>query len=142
MTDTARGPAGVPADLLEAAWAAHANAYVPYSRFPVGAALRTTAGHVFAGANVENASFGLTRCAEQSAVQAMVSAGEREFTELVVVSSSPEPATPCGACRQVLLELCAPETQVLMRGADGCVIETTVAALLPGGFQMRPSGTP
>ena len=75
-------------------------------------------------------------------ISLLVSAGEREFTELVVVSSSPEPATPCGACRQVLLELCAPETPVLMRGADGGVIETTVAALLPGAFQMRPSGTP
>lgn len=135
MTDTARGPAGVPADLLEAAWAAHANAYVPYSGFPVGAALRTTAGHVFAGANVENASFGLTRCAEQSAVQAMVSAGEREFTELVVVSSSPEPATPCGACRQVLYEF-APEASVYLVSEAGGLVRTSVAALLPSGFRL------
>ncbi len=135
MTEAPTARLGVPPDLLEAAWAAHANAYVPYSSFPVGAALRTVAGRVYSGANVENASYGLTRCAEQSAVQAMVSAGERQFTELVVVSSSPEPASPCGACRQILFEF-SPDASVYLVNRSGGVIRTTVAALLPSGFRL------
>lgn len=111
------------------------NAYVPYSSFPVGAALRAASGTIYAGANVENASFGLTRCAEQSAVQALATAGERAFTELVVVSSAVEPATPCGACRQVLFEF-APEARVYLVNTAGAVRETTVAALLPAGFRL------
>lgn len=135
MRDERDVPGGVPADLWRAALAAQANAYVPYSRFPVGAALRTPAGTVYAGANVENASFGLTRCAEQSAVQAMVSAGERTFTDLVVVSDASVPASPCGACRQVLFEF-APEARVYLVNADGQVVEDTVAGLLPGAFRL------
>lgn len=135
MRDERDAPGGVPADLWRAALAAQANAYVPYSRFPVGAALRTPAGTVYAGANVENASFGLTRCAEQSAVQAMVSAGERTFTDLVVVSDASVPASPCGACRQVLFEF-APEARVYLVNADGQVVEATVAGLLPGAFRL------
>ncbi len=125
----------VPRDLLDAARAAQGNAYVPYSRFPVGAALRTASGRVYAGANVENASFGLTRCAEQSAVQAMISAGEREFSEVVVVSSSETPASPCGSCRQVLFEF-SPSALVHMVNGAGQVVTTTVAELLPGGFRL------
>jgi cytidine deaminase len=89
----------VPGDLLAEAKRAHANAYAPYSRFGVGAALRAEDGTVFAGSNVENASFGLTRCAEQSAVQAMVTSGRRAFQEIVVYTESEEPASPCGGCR-------------------------------------------
>ncbi len=125
----------MPADLLRAARAALANAYVPYSHFPVGAALRTAAGHIYAGANVENASYGLTRCAEQSAVQAMVTAGERAFTEIVVVSSSDLPASPCGACRQILFEFAA-EARVYEVNDVGTVVESKVADLLPGGFRL------
>ncbi len=125
----------VPRDLLDAARAAQGNAYVPYSHFPVGAALRTTGGQLYAGANVENASFGLTRCAEQSAVQAMVSAGERAFSEVVVVSSSETPASPCGACRQVLFEF-SPAALVHMVNGAGQVVTATVAELLPGGFRL------
>lgn len=133
--EPARAPAGVPEDLWRAARAAYANAYVPYSGFPVGAALRGASGAVYAGANVENASFGLTRCAEQSAVQAMATAGERAFTELVVVSSAHEPATPCGACRQVLFEF-APQARVYLVNEAGTVRETTVDELLPAGFRL------
>lgn len=125
----------MPPDLLAAAWAAHANAYVPYSNFPVGAALRTPTGSVYAGANVENASYGLTRCAEQSAIQAMASAGERTFDEIVVVSSSEVPATPCGSCRQVLAEF-SPAARVYLVNAGGKVQVTTVDALLPGAFRL------
>lgn len=128
----------VPNDLLEAARAALQNAYVPYSNFPVGAALRSASGVIYSGANVENASFGLTRCAEQSAVQALVSAGERTFTELVVCSLAPEPASPCGACRQILFEF-SPEARVLLVNGQGVTLESDVAALLPGGFSLTPA---
>ena len=122
-----------PADLLEAAKAAFGNAYIPYSRFGVGAALRAADGSVFAGANVENASFGLTRCAEQSAVQAMVTAGPRSFSQIVVYTESDEPSSPCGACRQVLFEF-APDADVYLVNHKGQVVATTVKGLLPGAF--------
>lgn len=131
-------PAGVPADLFAAAKRAYANAYAPYSRFGVGAALRADDGTVFAGSNVENASFGLTRCAEQSAVQALATSGGRGFDELVVYTGSPQPSSPCGACRQVLFEF-APDAKVYLVNEAGDVIATTVADLLPLGFRLGPA---
>ncbi|HEX7038839.1 MAG TPA: cytidine deaminase [Trueperaceae bacterium] len=133
-------PAGVPADLLAAARRAQANAYAPYSRFAVGAAVRADDGSVHAGANVENASFGLTRCAEQSAVQAMVTAGRRRFSQVVVYTETDEPASPCGACRQVLFEF-APDAEVYLVNHRGEAVRTTVEALIPGAFgpQKLPS---
>jgi len=122
----------VPADLLLAARRAFANAYAPYSRFSVGAALRS-GDVIHSGANVENASFGLTRCAEQSAVQSLVTAGGRSFDEIVVYTESDEPSSPCGACRQVLAEF-APEARVYLVNHLGSALTTTVTALLPGGF--------
>ncbi len=125
--------AAPPSDLLEAAKAAFRNAYIPYSRFGVGAALRAEDGRVYAGSNVENASFGLTRCAEQSAVQAMVTAGTRSFSQVVVYTESEEPSSPCGACRQVMYEF-APRADVYLVNHRGDVVQTTVAGLLPGAF--------
>ncbi len=125
-----------PQDLLSAAKRAHENAYAPYSEFHVGAALRAESGTVYAGANIENASYGLGRCAEQSAVQAMASAGERGFSEIVVYTTAPEPASPCGACRQVLLEF-SEEATVYLVNDRGNVRRWTVAELLPGGFKLR-----
>jgi cytidine deaminase len=125
-----------PEDLVVAARSAWRNAYAPYSRFHVGAALRGADGVVYAGANVENASYGLGRCAEQSAVQAMATAGERAFTELVVFTATSPPASPCGACRQVLFEF-APDAVVWLVGDRGDVRTTTVRALLPDGFSLR-----
>lgn len=131
------GPSSTPppADLAEAAWRAHGNAYVPYSGFPVGAAVRTDLGEVFAGANIENASYGLGRCAEQSAVQAMASAGGRRIEEVVVVSSADDPASPCGACRQVLFEF-GPAARVWLVNAAGAWRATSVPELLPDPFEL------
>ena len=125
-----------PKDLLEAAQAAHARAYAPYSGFQVGAALRAASGALFAGANVENASYGLSRCAEQSAIQAMASAGEREFSELVVYTEADAPASPCGACRQVLLEFSEGAT-VFLVNHTGEVKRYSVKDLLPDGFKLE-----
>ena len=130
--------AAPPQDLLDAAWRAHSNAYVPYSKFPVGAAVRSEGGQVHAGANIENASYGLGRCAEQSAIQAMASAGGRAVSEVVVVSSAVVPATPCGACRQVLYEF-GPQARVWLVAENGESRLTSVSALLPDAFTLHRS---
>lgn len=133
MSDSAPLP---DAELLARAKAAFANAYAPYSKFHVGAALRSSQGHVYAGANVENASYGLARCAEQSAVQAMNTAGEREFTQIVVYSEASPPASPCGACRQVLFEF-SPDARVVCVNAQGEVVSGLVRDFLPHGFRLE-----
>jgi cytidine deaminase len=125
----------VPADLLAAAREAFTNAYAPYSGFRVGAALRGDDGRVHAGSNVENASYGLARCAEQSAVQALATAGGRALDTVVVFADADPPATPCGACRQVLAEF-GSEATVFVVSPYGAW-RTSVDALLPAGFALR-----
>ncbi len=137
MSDAQATPHTTPdSTLLAAAKTAFANAYAPYSHFHVGAALRTPEGEVFSGANVENASYGLGRCAEQSAIQGMATAGGRHFAEVVVYSESSPPASPCGACRQVLFEF-SPEAQVTCVNHLGEVIEGQVKDFLPHGFRLE-----
>ena len=119
--------------LHAAARAAAARAYVPYSEFRVGAALLTRSGKVVAGCNVENASYGLTICAERNAVFQMVAAGETAFDRLVVYTPTATPTAPCGACRQVLNEF-NPDAEVLCMCDGPDVIRSTVRELLPGAF--------
>ena len=128
-------------DLLRAATAVRANAYVPYSRFAVGAALRGASGAVHVGCNVENAAYPEGTCAEAGAIAAMVAAGETRFTAALVIADSPVPVSPCGGCRQKLAEFAPPEVPVTLCTTRGGVAETTVGALLPGAFdkaQMDP----
>jgi len=121
------------APLLRAALAARRRAYAPYSRFRVGAAVRA-GGRIHPGANLENASYGLTVCAERNAVAAAVLAGARRLQALAVASGTRPPTPPCGACLQVLAEFAPPELPVLLAGAGGARVETTLGALLPRGF--------
>ena len=118
--------------LRSAAEAARERAYAPFSGFRVWAALETEDGSVFAGCNIENASYGLTICAERSAVASAVSAGHRRFRRLLLVSDAARPISPCGACRQVLAEF-APDLPVESCAGDE-VVHWTVRELLPAGF--------
>jgi cytidine deaminase len=118
--------------LLSAARAAQQQAYAPYSRFHVGAALESDDGRIFAGCNVENASYGLTICAERAAVCAAVSAGARRFRRAVVVSDCDPPAAPCGACRQVLAEF-GRDFWVDAFGPSAS-LSWTIGELLPAAF--------
>jgi cytidine deaminase len=121
-------------ELLAAALAARANAYAPYSGFAVGAALRAGDGRVFAGANVENAAYPAGLCAEASAIGAMVAAGGRRIAELVVVADGTALCTPCGACRQRIRELAAPDAKVHVAGPEGIRRSFTRAELLPYSY--------
>lgn len=128
----------VAAALLRGAHDAARNAYVPYSSFPVGAALLTAGGTVVSGCNIENASYGLTVCAERVAVFKAVAAGTREISAIAVVATNVDAVTPCGACRQVLNEF-VPATgdMVIVLERDGEPEQTTLAALLPRAFGPR-----
>jgi cytidine deaminase len=118
--------------LIEAATAARQKAYVPYSNYPVGAAILTSSGAVFTGCNVEFASYGATVCGERTAAFKAVSEGERDFRAVAVVTGNG--AAPCGICRQVLYEF-GPEMIVIAAGTDGQIMwEGRLADLLPLGF--------
>ena len=125
---------GEIAALVAAAAAVRERAYAPYSRFPVGAALRAADGTIFAGCNVENASYGLTICAERNAIAQAVAAGVRDFTAVAVVSENG--VTPCGACRQVLVEF-GPEMTVIVVDVRGRRRIYTLAELLLDAFGPR-----
>lgn len=119
-------------ELMKIARKARQNAYAPYSHFAVGAALLAESGRVYTGCNIENASYGLTCCAERNAIFAAVGAGERRFKMLAVAADSPEPVAPCGACRQVLAEFGIP--LVVMGNLKGETKTMTAEELLPYGF--------
>jgi cytidine deaminase len=129
-------------ELERAALAVQRRAHAPYSRYHVGAALRTASGAVFAGCNVENASYGLSLCAERSAIVQMVAAGERDPVALVVVTPGPVLGTPCGACRQTLAEFARDLPIRLMVTGDAVPARTTtLEALLPDAFREASLGT-
>ena len=110
------------------------NAYAPYSKFKVGAALRTTDGSVFVGVNVENVAYPEGTCAEAGAIAAMCASGQTRIAEVAVIADSPEPVSPCGGCRQKLAEFASADVKVTLATTDGLLQETTVGALLPGVF--------
>ena len=122
------------AGLRAAAVAAAGSAYAPYSRLSVGAAALCDDGRVVTGCNVENASYGLTECAETMAIGAMVAAGDRDITEVVIVTERDEPCPPCGRCRQQLAEFARPHARVHLCGPDGVRLTTTLGELLPLAF--------
>jgi cytidine deaminase len=116
--------------LIDAAKTARAAAYAPYSKFTVGAALRTRSGRIFRGCNIENVSLRLTICAEQAAVSTAIAEGEAEFVEIAVVADSKEPVMPCGACRQLLAEF-SPSMRVISATLDGRTETLSLSELLP-----------
>ncbi|SEN61553.1 cytidine deaminase [Gemmobacter aquatilis] len=120
--------------LLDAATKVRENAYAPYSRFKVGAAIRTASGAVYSGCNVENVAYPEGTCAEAGAIAAMVAAGETRIAEVCVIADSPSPVPPCGGCRQKLAEFAAQDVQVTLCTTDGKALTMTVAELLPGVF--------
>jgi cytidine deaminase len=122
------------AELFEAALAAQANAYVPYSRFPVGAAVRSASGRVYVGCNVENAAYPQGWCAEASAIAAMVTAGERSIVAVVTVCDGERLSTCCGGCRQKIREFAAPDVRIHAAGPEGVRRTYSMAELLPDGF--------
>ncbi len=124
---------GSLASLVEAAKKARLNAYSPYSGVKIGAAVLTSTGSIYTGANIENASYGLSCCAERTAIFKAVSDGARDIVAIAVVGKSEDFTKPCGACRQVMVEF-NPRMKVLRRGMDGFSEDGTAASLLPSHF--------
>lgn len=122
--------------LMQEAIKARTRAYIPYSKFGVGAALLDSRGEVHLGCNVENAAYGPTNCAERTALFRAIADGHEagSFQAIAIVADTDGPCTPCGVCRQVLVELCKPDMKVIMGNMKGDIKETTVSELLPGAF--------
>lgn len=123
--------------LMKEALKARELAYVPYSKFQVGAALLSKDGTVYHGCNIENASYGMTNCAERTALFKAYSDGVTQFTSLVVVADTDRPVPPCGACRQVISELCDDEMEVILTNLKGDIQRIQVKDLLPEAFSPK-----
>ncbi|MCD9188797.1 MAG: cytidine deaminase [Pyrinomonadaceae bacterium] len=123
-------------ELIEAAREVRTRAYAPYSKFKVGAALRTKNGKIYTGCNVESASYGLTVCAERVAIWKAVSEGEKEFTEIAVVADTQELTPPCGVCRQIIWEFCG-DVPVIFANLKGNSEVVTMKELLPRAFDTK-----
>ncbi len=128
---------GVAQDLFQAARTAMGHAHAPYSHFPVGAALRGAGGGIFAGCNVENASYPEGWCAETSAIAALISAGETTITEILVMAQNKHKIVPCGGCRQRLAEFAGQDTPVHLCGQAGIAETVRLGDLLPRAFQLK-----
>ena len=122
--------------LLKAARQARKKAYAPYSNFRVGAAVLGGNGKIYSGCNVENASYGLTSCAERNAIFSMIAAGEKKIHEVLVIGPGAKFIPPCGACRQVIAEFAAPDVVVHMCNSTGKCRQTTVNELVPFIFHL------
>lgn len=120
-------------NLIDAAKRARENAFAPFSNFRVGAAIETSAGKIYTGCNVENASYGLTVCAERVAIWKAISEGEREFTQIVVVADTIELTPPCGACRQIIWEFCG-DVPVILVNLQNKTETFKISELLPNAF--------
>ena len=120
--------------LFDHAREAATKAYAPYSQFSVGAAIRTPAGHIHSGGNVENASYPLGSCAEASAISAMIALGEREIADIAVISLQNNPCYPCGGCRQRISEFATSATRIHVIDATGTIRSFTIDDLLPHAF--------
>jgi cytidine deaminase len=120
--------------LFEAAKTVQAKAYAPYSRFKVGAAIRTANGQVFTGCNVENAAYPVGSCAEAGAICAMIAGGESRIAEIVVMGEGENLVTPCGGCRQRIREFASPETPIHIAGPEGIRRSFALEELLPFSF--------
>ncbi|MBU3572408.1 cytidine deaminase [Priestia aryabhattai] len=120
--------------LIDEAKKAREMAYVPYSKFKVGAALLTKDGKVYRGCNIENAAYSMCNCAERTALFKAYSEGDKEYAALAVVADTDRPVSPCGACRQVISELCPKEMKVILTNLKNDIQELTVEELLPGAF--------
>ncbi|HEM3938624.1 TPA: cytidine deaminase [Streptococcus suis] len=121
-------------DLIELAVKNSQKAYVPYSKFPVSAVLVAKTGEIFTGINIENASFGLTNCAERTAIFKAVSEGVKDFYEIIIYGETEKPISPCGACRQVMAEFFDKDLKVTLVAKDKSTVEMTVGELLPYSF--------
>lgn len=126
-----------PKQLIDEAIAASKQAHVPYSHFHVGAALLTTDGKIYRGCNIENASYGLTNCAERTAIFKAVSEGDKQFSAIAVVGDTDGPISPCGACRQVLAEFCDDHTQIILANLKGDFVINNINEILPGYFSSK-----
>lgn len=122
--------------LIDTARAVRENAYAPYSKFKVGAAIRSTSGAVYAGCNVENVAYPEGTCAEAGAIAAMIAAGDTRIAEIAVIADSPKPISCCGGCRQKIAEFADGSVVVTLTTVDGVTAQTTVADLLPGSFDV------
>jgi cytidine deaminase len=120
--------------LIEEAKIARERAYVPYSKFQVGAALLTVDEKVYHGCNIENAAYSMCNCAERTAIFKAFSEGDKQYTALAVVADTERPVPPCGACRQVISELCPKDMKIVLTNLNGDIEEITVEELLPGAF--------
>lgn len=120
--------------LIAEAKKAREKAYTPYSNFKVGAALLTKEGKIYHGCNIENAAYSVCNCAERTALFSAYADEVHDFTSLTVIADTDRPASPCGACRQVISELCPQEMPVILTNLKGDIFETTVKDLLPGAF--------
>lgn len=122
--------------LIQKALEARKNSYSPYSQFAVGTALEAEDGAIYTGCNVENASYGLSICAERTALVKAISQGAKKFKRLAIVADTQEPVTPCGMCRQMLMEF-SPEMEIILANTQGKSETTTLAKLLPKAFEFH-----